>query len=60
MTVFTTQLGRESQVGYPKVRSLSTGFSSFSFATLPFSTSFSFNDGFYWSDHDFLLDCFCK
>ena len=31
---------------YPRVRSLDTGFSSFSFATLPFSISFPFDDGF--------------
>ena len=31
MTVFTAQLGRESQVGYPRIRSLSKGFSPFSF-----------------------------
>ena len=60
MTVFTTQLGRESQMGYPKVRSLGMGFSSFSFATLSFDISFSFKDGFYWSNHDSLLGCFCK
>ena len=34
---------------YPRVRSLGTGFSSFSFATLSFDISFSFDDGFYWS-----------
>ena len=50
MTVFTAQLGRESQVGYPRVRSHDMGFSSFSFATFPFSVSFPFDDGFYWSD----------
>ena len=33
MTVFTTQPKKESQVGYLRIRSLSTGFSSFSFAT---------------------------
>ena len=58
--VFTVQLGRESQVGYPKVRSLDTGFSSFSFATLPFSISFSFDDEFYWSGRILLLGCFCR
>ena len=31
MTVFTAQLGRESQVGYPRIRSLGRGFSPFSF-----------------------------
>ena len=45
---------------YPRVRSLGTGFSSFSFATLSFDISFSFDDGFYWSNHDSLLGCFCK
>ena len=31
MTVFTTQLEREIQVGYPRFRSLGMGFSPFSF-----------------------------
>ena len=60
MTVFTAQLRRESQVGHPRVRSLDTGFSSFSFVTLPFSISFLFDDGFYWSDRDLLHGYFCK
>ena len=46
-TVFIAQLGRESQVVYPRIRSLDIGFSSFSFATLPFNILFSFYDGFY-------------
>ena len=46
--------------GYPKFRSLGMGFSSFSFATLSFNISFSFGNGFYWFDHDLLLDCFCR
>ena len=33
MTVFIIQLERESQVGYPRIRSLSKGFSPFSFAS---------------------------
>ena len=49
---FTAQLGKEGQVGYPRVRSLSTRFRSFSFAILPFNISFSFDDGFCWFDHD--------
>ena len=59
MTVFIAQLERESQVGYPRVRSLGMRFSSFSFATLSFNISFSFDDGFYWFDHD-LLGFFCR
>ena len=51
--VFTTQFGWESQVGYRRVRSLDTGFRSFSFATFPSSISFPFDDGFYWSNRDF-------
>ena len=31
MTVFIAQLERESQVGYPRIRSLDRGFSPFSF-----------------------------
>ena len=31
MTIFAVQLGRESQVGYPRIRSLGRGFSTFSF-----------------------------
>ena len=60
MTVFTAQLRRESHVGYPRFRSLGMRFSSFSFATLSFNILFSFDDGFYWSDHDFFLCCFCR
>ena len=60
MTVFIAQLKSESQVGYPRVRSLGTGYSFFSFATFSFNISFSFDDGFYWTDHDLLLDCFCR
>ena len=58
--VFTAQLEREKQVGYPRFRSLGMGFSSFSFATLSFNILFSFGNGFYWFDHDFLLDRFCR
>ena len=36
------------------------GFSSFNFVTLIFNISFSFDDGFCWSDHDLLLGCFCR
>ena len=40
-------------MGYPRVRSHEMRFSSFSFATLPSSISFSFAVEFYWSDHAF-------
>ena len=47
-------------MGYPRVRSYEMGFSSFSFATLPSSISFSFDDKFYWSDHAFALQKFLQ
>ena len=40
-------------MGYPKVRSHETGFSSFNFAILPSSILFSFDDKFYWFDYAF-------
>ena len=55
---YPTREGEPSRV--PQVRSLGMGFSSFRFATLPFNIFFSFDDGFYWSDHDLLLSYFCR
>ena len=60
MTVFTTQLGKENHVGYPRIRSLGMGFSPFSFTTLSLNILSSFDGKFCWSNYDFLLKCFCK
>ena len=44
--VFTAQLRRENQVGYPRIRSLSMGFSPFSFTSFVGLTMISSSDVF--------------
>ena len=59
-TVFTAQLGRESQVGCPRVRSLDTGFSSLVLLLYPLAFDFFLMMGFVGLTVILLLGCFYR
>ena len=60
MTVFTAQLGRESQMGCPRVRSLDTRFSFLALLFLPLTFHFFFIMDFIDLIVILLLDCFLQ